>query len=45
VAYTGDKQEMCLSFENDDRILEAGTYAIHVYAENVLVHSSNYMLK
>jgi predicted nucleic acid-binding Zn-ribbon protein len=45
VAYTGDKQDLCLSFENDERILEAGTYSINVYAENVLVHSSNYMLK
>ncbi|MDZ4669028.1 MAG: hypothetical protein SGJ00_14265 [bacterium] len=45
VTYTGDKQDMCLAFENDERILEAGTYSINVYAENVLVHSSNYMLK
>lgn len=45
VSYTGDKQDLCLAFENDERILEAGTYTINVYAENVLVHQSTYMLK
>jgi predicted nucleic acid-binding Zn-ribbon protein len=45
VTYTGDKQDLCLAFENDERILEAGTYTINVYAENVLVHSSSYLLK
>jgi len=45
VPYTGAKQDLCLSFENDERILEAGTYSISVYAENVLVHSSSYLLK
>ena len=45
VNYTGDKQDLCLSFENDERILEPGTYVINVYAENVLVHQSNYILK
>ncbi|OYU96458.1 MAG: hypothetical protein CFE21_08685 [Bacteroidetes bacterium B1(2017)] len=45
VTYTGDKQDLCLAFENDERILEAGTYTINVYAENVLVHASSYLLK
>jgi FtsZ-binding cell division protein ZapB len=45
VAYTGEKQDLCLSFENDERILEPGTYTINVYAENVLVHQSTYVLK
>jgi cell division protein ZapB len=45
VTYTGDKQDLCLAFENDERILAPGTYIINVYAENVLVHQSNYVLK
>jgi predicted nucleic acid-binding Zn-ribbon protein len=45
VTYTGEKQNLCLAFENDERILAPGTYIINVYAENVLVHQSNYILK
>ncbi len=45
VNYTGEKQDVCLSFENDERILEPGTYIINVYVENTLVHQSNYVLK
>lgn len=43
--YSGQKQDMCLAFENDERILEAGTYGIEIYCENVQVHASTYMLK
>lgn len=45
ISYTGDKQDLCLSYENDERILEPGTYIIEVYLENSLVHQSNYTLK
>jgi hypothetical protein len=45
IDYKGEKQDMCLSFENEDRILESGTYLVEVYIENTLVHQSNYTLK
>lgn len=45
INYTGDKQDLCLAFENDERILEPGTYTINVYMENILVHQSTYVLK
>jgi vacuolar-type H+-ATPase subunit I/STV1 len=45
IDYTGEKQDMCLSFENEERILESGTYMVEVYIENTLVHQSNYTLK
>ncbi|MBC7381438.1 MAG: hypothetical protein H7296_00395 [Bacteroidia bacterium] len=45
VTYTGDKQDVCLAYENDERILESGTYNVNVYVENTLVHQSTYVLK
>lgn len=45
INYTGEKQDLCLAFENEERILEPGTYTIYVYMENVLVHQSTYVLK
>ncbi len=45
VSYTGEKQNLCLSFENEERILIPGTYSINIYVENTLVHQSNYLLK
>jgi DNA repair exonuclease SbcCD ATPase subunit len=45
IDYNGEKQDMCLSFENEERILESGTYLVEVYIENTLVHQSNYTLK
>ncbi|MBU3662613.1 MAG: hypothetical protein FGM41_05370 [Bacteroidetes bacterium] len=45
VNYTGAKQDLCLSYENDERILEAGTYLVDVYVEGTLVHQSTYILK
>jgi len=45
VNYTGEKQNICLAYENEERILESGTYLIEIYVENRLVHQSNYILK
>ncbi len=45
INYTGEKQNVCLSYENDERILETGTYTIQVYMENKAVHQSSYILK
>jgi hypothetical protein len=45
VDYTGAKQDLCLSYENDERILESGTYQIGIYADGLMVHQSNYILR
>jgi hypothetical protein len=45
ISYTGEKQNICLNYENDERILEGGTYTIEVFIENTLVHSSSYVLR
>ncbi|MFY8021221.1 MAG: hypothetical protein ACOVP1_08485 [Bacteroidia bacterium] len=45
IDYRGEKQDLCLAFENEERILESGTYLVEVYIENTLVHQSNYTLK
>lgn len=45
IDYTGAKQDLCLSYENDERILESGTYQIGIYADGLLVHQSNYILR
>ncbi len=45
INYNGEKQNICLNYENDERILESGTYTIEVYIENTLVHSSSYFLR
>jgi hypothetical protein len=33
IEYTGAKQDLCLSYENDERILEAGTYQMSIYSD------------
>ncbi|MFN4082218.1 MAG: hypothetical protein ACK4K9_01160 [Bacteroidia bacterium] len=45
IIYNGDKQNLCLSYDNDERILESGTYSIQLYIEGRLVHQSNYVLR
>lgn len=45
IYYDGSKQNLCLAYENEERILTAGTYAIDVYIENTLITSTAYMLK
>lgn len=45
VNYTGEKQNLCLAYENDERILESGTYTIEIYMEGSLVHQSAYILR
>jgi len=45
VDYKGDKLSTCLSYENDNRILESGTYNIQIYIDARLVHQSTYILK
>jgi myosin heavy subunit len=45
VYYDGSKQNLCLAYENEERILTAGTYGIDIYIENTLITSTAYMLK
>jgi len=45
IEYTGTKQDLCLSYENDERILEAGTYQMSIYADGLMIHQSNYILR
>jgi len=45
INYTGEKQNVCLAYENDERILENGTYTIELYLDNNLIHSSTYVLR
>lgn len=45
VEYTGAKKDVCLTYENDERILEAGTYQIGIYVDGTVVHQSNYILR
>lgn len=43
--YKGETEQVCLAYENQERILESGTYLIELYIENEMVHQSNYLLK
>jgi predicted nucleic acid-binding Zn-ribbon protein len=43
--FTGAKQNLCLSYENDERILTSGTYTFMVYIDGTLLGESAYMLK
>jgi hypothetical protein len=43
--YNGNKQNVCLNFESDQRVLTSGTYSFSVYVDGVLLAESAYMLK
>jgi hypothetical protein len=43
--YNGNKQNLCLSFESDKRILTSGTYTFTLYIDGTMVAESAYMLK
>ncbi len=45
MAYNGQKQEVKVSFETDERVLTAGNYTIDVYIEGTLVNTSTYILR
>lgn len=45
LTYNGQKQDACLAFESEDRVLSPGNYVIDIYIENTLVSSSTYMLR
>lgn len=43
--YNGNKQNVCLNYESDQRVLTSGTYSFAVYIDGVLVAETAYMLK
>ncbi len=43
--YTGEKQDVCLNYDNDERMLVSGSYVVEIYMENTLISSMNYSLK
>ncbi len=45
INYNGEKQDACLHYENDERILTSGNYNIEVYIDGTLVATSAYFLK
>ncbi len=45
INYSGAKEEVCLNYENDERILVSGTYNIDIYIDGTLVANSTYFLK
>jgi vacuolar-type H+-ATPase subunit I/STV1 len=45
INFTGEKQDVCLNYDNDERLLVSGNYVIEIYMENTLVSSSNYSLR
>jgi hypothetical protein len=45
IDFSGSKQDVWLSYENDERILTSGTYTMSVYIDGTLVGESAYMLK
>jgi cell division protein FtsB len=45
VNYDGQKQNVCLSYENDERILTPGTYTIDIFIDGTFVANTAYLLK
>ena len=45
INYTGKKEDACVSFETQDRILTPGNYNFDIYLDGELVSSTQYMLE
>jgi predicted nucleic acid-binding Zn-ribbon protein len=45
ITYTGEKQNVCMNYETDERILTPGDYNVDVYIEGTLVANTQFMLK
>jgi predicted NACHT family NTPase len=43
--FNGNKQNLCLNFESDQRNLTSGTYSFTIYIDGTLVAETAYMLK
>jgi predicted nuclease with TOPRIM domain len=45
IDYTGDKQEVCVNWEEQDRVFVSGTYVIEIYIDGNLSASSSIVLR
>lgn len=45
IDYTGDKQDVCVNWEEQDRVFVAGTYVIEIYIDGNLSASSTLVLR
>jgi len=45
LAYKGQKEEIKLSYESEDRVLLPGNYSIDIYIDGTLVNTSTYILR
>ncbi|MEI6508541.1 MAG: hypothetical protein WCO54_08640, partial [Bacteroidota bacterium] len=45
ISYTGEKQNVCLTFETEERNLTSGSYDIDIYIEGTRVANTQYLLK
>lgn len=45
INYSGQKQDVKVNYENEERILEPGNYNIDVYIDGTLVNTSTYILR
>jgi hypothetical protein len=45
IDYNGDKQNLCVGYESEERVLTPGTYVIDIYVEGTLVANTTYNLK
>jgi chromosome segregation ATPase len=45
LSYNGEKQDVALAYEGEDKALTPGTYSIEVYIDGTLVNTSNYILR
>lgn len=45
MAYTGDKQDVTIAYEGEDKMLTSGTYNIEIYIDGTLVNTSTYILR
>jgi len=45
INYTGEKQNVCLAYESDERVLTSGSYDIDIYIDGTLVANNAVLLK
>ena len=45
IDYTGDKQDVCVNWEEQDRVFVSGTYVIEIYIDGNLSASSSIVLR
>lgn len=43
--FNGEKQEVVLAYEGEDKVLTSGTYSIDIYIEGTLVNTATYILR